>query len=101
MEFKGTKGEWRIEDKLGDETSYLILDKIGYEVCVADSEFIKDIDEVIANAKLIAAAPDLLEALQLVTDELFQAIECINSVESAKSSTNIKIAEKAINKALN
>ena len=115
MEFKGTPGEWKQSHRQIPNNKDGMYDT---QVYTDDGETIATIHwyskpPIIENnvktigsyrkenAKLIAAAPDLLEALQLVTDELFQAIECINSVESAKSSTNIKIAEKAINKALN
>ena len=96
MEFKGTKGEWYV---VGSEPAEIATDKktICF-VCIQDY-FNKD-NEQRANAKLIAAAPELLEALQDALNELYNAIECINGKPSAESSTVIKKGQLAINKAL-
>jgi len=59
--FKGTKGEWtyHIGETIGVSTKEPVL-------IIADVELDKDIpkEEQIENAKLIAAAPDLLKALK-------------------------------------
>lgn len=84
-EFKGTKGEFKVE-------------MLGYAYKVATDEIlIADIhgnneEEAEANAKLIAAAPELLAALQMIIN----ATHDDSYMEDA-----IKYAEKAINKALN
>lgn len=70
-EFKGTKGKWNTEGVLKGKTDNITVKKEGVLIGVYD-EFgkaiallgRKDSLEVLANAKLIAAAPELLEALQ-------------------------------------
>jgi hypothetical protein len=115
MEFKGTKGEWKIcesflENSKDNKNSVVIFSKdrehssikdYPYAMVCSISPLLSFNKEDEANAKLIAAAPELLKALQLVASELFHAIECINGLESAKLSTTIKKADEAINKALN
>ena len=66
LEFKGTKGSW----KLGGNTLDGILVSVRHpqnrDVCTVwkyDDSFLEN-QEAEANAKLIASAPDLLEALQ-------------------------------------
>ena len=79
-EFKGTKGEWRIESIEGS-CSLFIESNSGCLGTVWSNS------KTEANAKLIAAAPDMLEALQKIAS---------NSNDHAM----IRIAIKAINKAL-
>ena len=81
MEFKGTKGEWRhvigialIAVKCGDEQIAVVHGINKYD-----------------NAKLIAAAPDLLEALQYLKSH----VNLVNLPESVEDKIN-----KAIEKAL-
>ena len=61
-EFKGTKGEWKavkLPYKIGAATHEIQFNEYGE--CVTDGVYGE------ANAKLIAAAPELLEALQDLT----------------------------------
>lgn len=93
-EFKGTKGEWRVDKG----TTYTGVPDVEFEVGT-DNQIIASIHgseythtavcqkEAEANAKLIAAAPDMLEALQKIA---------ANSNDHAM----IRIAIKAIQKAL-
>ena len=89
MEFQGTKGKWEVVAQ--NETGALITGMNGNEsICTVWGS----VDEFEANAKLIAAAPELLEAL----------IECsafLNTVQSPDTSArNLKTEiDNAINKA--
>lgn len=97
METKYTKGEWKIEtahSKLPkDCTTYYIFTSHDMAICeFTRANHIKE--ETEANAKLIAAAPELLEALLMANSALKAAYgdgfcEWIESVE----------IEKVINKA--
>ena len=93
--WKGTKGRftngqigWRVGDRL---TNGVLGCEIHYS---DDGECITDHVYTIEDAKLIAAAPDLLGALQ----SCVQALKIINSFEETKPI--IERAEKAIEKAL-
>lgn len=77
-EFKGTKGQWNREGTV------IFVPGGGFDV-----RYMPDAEE---NAKLIAAAPDLLEALQEVLYELSTAREVHDGT--------IRQAEAAIAKAL-
>jgi len=57
--FKGTRGPWFVSN----EGVLLVRDESGLSI-VAKYIGYPDDDEEVANANLIAAAPDLLEALQ-------------------------------------
>ena len=92
MEFKGTKGEWV---RVGDiyTTIECKIKDVGVlpTIAVVNSTF-RETEEAQANAKLIASAPDLLEALQ----------ELYNSIDSCMDLTPKVLlkAQKAIEKAL-
>lgn len=64
-EFKGTKGKWEVV--VQNETGSLITGMNGNEtICTVWG----NVDEFEANAQLIEAAPDLLEAIQYYFDVL-------------------------------
>jgi len=105
LEFKGTKGEWyqmgtvgNIED--GFDSSIEIRTENQLAICKMEfGGFMQSLsEEVEANAQLIAAAPDLLEALQ-------RTVRDIDDIETTRDlkGTEISIrerAKKAIEKAL-
>lgn len=70
-----TRGPWAVEDPMEHELSIVEAGKPSYEwkfiACVPygglnDGDFSRPVAE--ANARLIAAAPELLAALQLIVD---------------------------------
>ena len=70
LEFKGTKGEWNVRDNfrkpsiLNESNQVLAMLSIN---CFDDEDGLHKYyshNKMMANAKLIAAAPELLEALQ-------------------------------------
>ena len=91
-EFKGTKGEWTIKRQRGYDID--VTNRDGDICWLGLSEFIDETK--LANAKLIAAAPELLEALQLLFKSTYPNYKTVdNSIHPAN------LALKAINKALN
>jgi hypothetical protein len=97
-EFKGTKGKWKAENlkgyprfsdkpKVVNEDGRLIAEMGG-----------GDITRVEANAKLIAAAPELLEALQSLIDPLTGMV--VDFIAQEIGSAKAYAIEKSINKSL-
>lgn len=94
MEFQGTKGEWEV---IGQRPlCEYVIGRENYTVAFTSiiegaSEGEKEVAE--ANAQLIAAAPELLEALQELEEH------CRLSI--GMHGDGLRKARKAINKALN
>lgn len=97
--FKGTKGEFKDGSKGWKAVAYGDNNKVGYsthEIHFSDDgECIAEVVHGEANAKLIAAAPQLLEA----------AIKAYVSIRHEKNPSNSQLdayyeLEKAISKAL-
>lgn len=88
-EFKGTKGEWELD--YGSNTSPMRIVANHQVICLFGVSFSEDK----ANAKLIAAAPDLLEAL-------IELLPHIDNYEDLHVSVQKKVinAQKALLKAL-
>lgn len=100
LEFKGTKGKWsqshRVCDDKGNYATQVYCNK-GKEIATLHWYPNKEVQGVVstyreANAKLIAAALDLLEAVQSLLKWSAHFPEAMNE--------NILIAKDAINKAL-
>lgn len=63
-EFKGTPGPWELSQKDLDDPTILVYADHGIQGHICEMTNFADDYDTEANAKLIAAAPDLLEALQ-------------------------------------
>lgn len=61
-QFKGTQGPWKVV--INDDNTPDIISDSGVEIAYTPT-YNGDKTEQLANARLIAAAPELLEALQL------------------------------------
>jgi hypothetical protein len=97
MKFKGTTSEWKITEICEHR---IRINGTSIDVWFGLSQSTETEEQSRANAKLIVAAPALLEALLLLKDELYHVIERFHGTAAAKSSCSIATAEKAINKAL-
>lgn len=105
MEFKGTKGEWEVcsndVENIGDclvifskERKNSGIKGYPYALISVISPFTNLDNEDLLNAKLIAAAPELLKALQGL---VFEIDDCAQPSDW----DTYKQAKEAINKALN
>lgn len=88
MEFKGTKGVWSI----GASGLSVICKDSGVIISYIGSRDILPIDVQYANAKISAAAYELLEALQ----DLVIAIESEKVIIAEEYENAIKAIEKAL-----
>lgn len=87
-EFKGSKGPWAAHDDEESMATSVVMSEFGDILCVVGT-YMTSMEEDYANANLIAAAPELLEALQeLVHADTHGIKNCsaqVNALEKAKS----------------
>ena len=98
MEFKGTKGEWELSNEKEVNkhgVDFLVINFKGALDCInvySDMRTSEGRGQLLPNAKLIAAAPDLLCTLQ----------KLLNDIDMREDfHYDVSEAERAINKALN
>ena len=99
METKHTKGEWsRVHSKTKNGIETHINGGLGNQddICQISKYVGMDKDEVEANAKLIAAAPELLEALQIakciLDEKIGSSTETYGDIDVSKINKAIKKA---------
>tara|TARA_R110000851_G_scaffold12260_1_gene42763 strand:- start:1 stop:363 length:363 start_codon:yes stop_codon:yes gene_type:complete len=118
-EFKGTKGEWRIQEQF--DSPNLIVDEendtewhalssyvFGNDKIIGETRYgtsvnggypsVNILSEMRANAKLIAAAPELLKALKSCVMSMQAHPDC---EENSEFEGFVNNGWEAINKALN
>ena len=99
MEFKGTKGKWNLVSEKAKKGNYPATElEINFDEHITNCVSVfcceeEGSEEDLANAKLIAAAPDLLSELQRAKETLIQQ-------GFTESSSTIIGINKAIEKAL-
>ena len=79
---KFTPGPWRIS--LPDEC--VVVDRGGYDIADCSALYESEPKQCEANARLIAAAPDMLEALKAIidADERGQGVRFAEAMEAAE-----------------
>lgn len=95
-EFKGTLGPWTAVDKRPHSDGFSVFSNDQYIAFVGDSDGATNCKD---NANLIAAAPELLEALQVLKRELVLSDVDLAYIES-HFRPHIDRARAAIAKAL-
>lgn len=78
MEKKFTQGEWRV---CLSNTSYADVVVDGFDICTCWSGYVGE-DETKANTKLIAAAPNMLDALLETDKDLCVLESTMSQIES-------------------
>lgn len=100
MEFKGTKGKWKYRD--GYRNDIVTDDDRCFGICDLGTEqeaYLADypIEELLANAKLIAASPKMYELLNVLHGRIDFSYESWGSDEGIKLSNEIEKVIKSIN----
>ena len=97
-EFKGVKVRWKVEYPDSNRPSRINVSACKGQVSIYDAPLT---NQNIANAKLIAAAPDLLEPLQEMNEFCISLDVWASSENTVGLYKAVQNAEKAINKAIN
>lgn len=90
---KYTPGEWRFNEASGVEESYVSSIHGGFTHVIANDVHNED------DARLISAAPNILEALEQVVSDLFYQISSHHDERTARDYPSLIIARAAIAKA--
>ena len=96
MEKKFTEGEWIIDKKRDTVCIDILCNDEVVATCWDDYDCV---DQLRANAKLIAAAPDLLNRLNSIVLSVKAHPDYVNGQEGDEWHDIVELAEKAINKA--
>jgi hypothetical protein len=97
-EFKGTKGEWNVVHHLNQPHDFCIHNQ-GTAICTMPNNFtLGNHEEITANAFLIASAPELLEALMVLKQQL--ELQEIGHHEPLMTKSAIAMADRVIKKAI-
>ena len=97
-EFKGTPGPWVAHDDEESMATSVIMNDFGDILCVVGT-YMTSFEEDYANANLIAAAPELLEALKELISG-YEDREKSGMFDMLVHGDLIEKANAAINKAL-
>lgn len=89
---KHTEGPWHISESEHEGAGLLIKPIPGQVVCECDP-----VPEMVANARLIAAAPEMLEALEMV-DQVFHLLSAKEIIELI-GRRNVRAVRSAVAKA--
>ena len=94
-----TKGPWEFHEDDGEDNQIVVGDN-GDVICVVGS-YMTSVEEDFANGPLIAAAPELLEALQKIVEMNAQYChDKYGDSSKAESMACVRVARAAIAKAL-
>lgn len=99
-QFKGTPGDWRQLPSAFSGQDRKEINVVGYgrTVCVVyydNTALLGDVDESKANARAIAAVPDMIEALSVMVD-IFNT----RGIDPLKAFVAVERGRAALNKAL-
>jgi len=98
MELKHTQGNWEVSKHGNNDSFGIYAEGNGNDIAIVKGGN-EEGGESEANAKLIAAAPDLLKTLQMLLSDIEFSKDAIPM--GAIGQRQIRKAQEAINKAIN